>query len=189
MENTYRTYRQENIGSSKIAALTLIGPSPDAPGGLASVPVFFDKNGNYSAYIVDGNVEMETGCSLAASFTSWMKIYDDNGLAREYRAGRICVYHGHDTVIQLFSDPGKVPSKEGNEPEENEIRRVMDILGDNAREFSRRYGIPYNTVIAWVHGRRKPSPWLTALLARVAEEDRGTKAPKAGGKSWENYIR
>lgn len=178
MENTYRTYRQENIGNSKIAALTLIGPSPDAPGGLASIPIFFDKNSSYSAYIVDENAKLETGCNLAASFTSWMKIYDDNGLAKEYRAGQIRVYHGRDTVIQLLPGSGKGPSKEGNEPEENEIRRVMDILGDNAREFSRRYGIPYNTVIAWTHGRRKPSPWTLALLTRVAKEDSGTKAPK-----------
>jgi len=52
-----------------------------------------------------------------------------------------------------------------------EIKEIREILGDNITEFSKRYNIPYPTILKWERGERRPPEWVLSLLERVARED------------------
>ena len=52
-----------------------------------------------------------------------------------------------------------------------EIKEIRGILGDNITEFSKRYNIPYPTILKWENGTRRPPEWVLSLLERVVRED------------------
>lgn len=86
----YKDYPKEYIGTSDIAALILVGCEEC---GLKLRELHFGIDESYQAYIVDADeVEIGDYYQKVDSFNSWLKIYDDDGLVREFRAEEITVY-------------------------------------------------------------------------------------------------
>lgn len=97
----YKDYRKMNIGSSNIAALIMAGGGQKNPSWL-----LFGEDGSYFAYIVDENVILPEHYSETIQFDIWMKIYDDDGLVRDFHADQIKVYQAgaFGVIIQLIGD-------------------------------------------------------------------------------------
>lgn len=97
--------RKEDIGSSDVAALVLMGPKFGE--GLRTQILNFGEDGCYSAYIVDDpEVEIPNHYKKMAKFCKWLKIYDDDGLCKDYRAEKINVYRAgeYGCIIQLLPE-------------------------------------------------------------------------------------
>ena len=87
---TYKDFEKEYIGESDVAALTMVGMTEEC---LTAQILHFDGDDAYSAYIVDeADVEIGKHYSQVASFKTWLKIYDDKGLAFEVYSPKIDVY-------------------------------------------------------------------------------------------------
>lgn len=104
----YKEYQKRYIGSSDIAALTLTGMRPaDEPGdctGLKAFFLHFGEDGSYDAYICDEAAEIGEHYILEATFTRWLRVYDDHELVRKFYADIIKVYRAgeYGCIIQLF---------------------------------------------------------------------------------------
>lgn len=100
----YKEFEKSYIGTSDIAALLLAGC--DQEGHLLSQHLLFNEDADYDAYIVKGEVEVGHHYSQVAEFHSWLKVYDDHDLVREFKANRIKVYRAgmRGCIIQLLED-------------------------------------------------------------------------------------
>lgn len=99
----YDDFDKYPIGGSDIAALLLSGPSgPSEP--LTAKYINFGEDGEYSAYIVEGEAEIGTHYSLVAEFYNWMNVYDDDSLAVDFKAPHIKVFRAGERgcIIQLL---------------------------------------------------------------------------------------
>ena len=96
----YKNYETKFIGESDIAALILVGMGKQ---GVCSIPLPFGEDGSYRAYITDENAEIGSHYRKVAEFSSWLKIYDDDGLSARYDADQITVYRAglKGYIIQL----------------------------------------------------------------------------------------
>lgn len=75
----------KSIGSSDIASLTLRFPT--------SVEMLhFGEDNSYKAYIITEETEVPSHYTKVAGGTHWLKIYDDEELAIEFKANNIEVY-------------------------------------------------------------------------------------------------
>lgn len=83
---TYKDFEKTYIGGSDIARL--IYTSGDEQIGY----IRFIEDGSYSAYIVDAETDIPEHYSLVASGTSWLKIYDDDGLTLSTPRGAWEIY-------------------------------------------------------------------------------------------------
>ena len=87
---TYKDFEKEYIGESDVAVLTMVGMTEEC---LTAQILHFGGDDAYSAYIVDEpDVEIGKHYSQVASFKTWLKIYDDKGLAFEVYSPKIDVY-------------------------------------------------------------------------------------------------
>ena len=89
---------------SDIATLILAGVGEK---GLQLSELRFDGDDSYRAYIVEGgDVVIGSHYRKVAEFRSWMIVYDDYELVKEFAASRIVVYRadGDDCVIQLIHE-------------------------------------------------------------------------------------
>lgn len=99
----HHSYNKEYIGSSDIAALTLVGVSEHS--GVTCSMLNYGEDGDYHAYIVDDNAEIPDSYAYVDHFVSWMKVYDDNELIRTFKGKMIAVYRRgqRGTIIQVFA--------------------------------------------------------------------------------------
>lgn len=92
----YKEYMPQYIGGSDIATLIVVGMQPEYDHSMVypvlTMPLPFDEDGDYSAHVIDERAELPAHYKLFASFSSWMKIYDDTGLAYEINAPEIELY-------------------------------------------------------------------------------------------------
>ena len=86
---SYKEYPKQYIGLSDIASLILVGCGED---GLVLHELHFGQDDSYHAYIVDGDAEIGQHYHLEASFQSWLKVYDDAELVKEFDGSEINVY-------------------------------------------------------------------------------------------------
>lgn len=49
------------------------------------------------------------------------------------------------------------------------MKKIIESLGMNIKDFSKYYGIPYNTVRQWWNGDRTPPKWVTKILNESIE--------------------
>lgn len=117
---SYKESEKRGIGESDIALLTLTGPIEGtvtyrmggkkyelpATGNVAPQNLLFGGDGDYSAYIVEGDAEIGDHYEQVAEYKVWMKIYDDHGISREFEADRIKVYRAgeYGCIIQLLGE-------------------------------------------------------------------------------------
>jgi len=94
-------YEKQYIGSSDVAALILVGYKENE--GMCSEILNFGEDNDYEAYIVDEYAEIPERYRLEHEFSSWVKVYDDGGLIKEFNAGSINVYRcgSMGCIIQL----------------------------------------------------------------------------------------
>lgn len=105
---SYKEFPQRCIGSSDIAALTLVGMKPD-PLSLVAEFLHFGEDGSYSAYIIgEKDVEIGAHYEKVATFKSWMRIYDDSCLVARFCGSEINVYRAgeYGCIIQCIGDEG-----------------------------------------------------------------------------------
>lgn len=100
----YKDYEKRSIGGSDIATVILVGYKSDAENGLFLYPLDFGIDGEYDAYIVDGNAEIGEHYKEVACFESWLKIYDDTGLACHFSGRKIKVFRAASMgcIIQVI---------------------------------------------------------------------------------------
>ena len=99
--NNYKKYEKEVIGSSDIATLIAVGCYEN---GLKTGMIHFGSDGVYSAYIVDQDAEIAEHYKKVDSFTDWLKIYDDEGLAFDVYGKEINIYRAAEMgcIIQVI---------------------------------------------------------------------------------------
>lgn len=103
MKQHYKDFCKEYIGESDIASLILVGCGKKR---LLLKELGFDGDDSYSAYIVDGgDVVIGSHYEKVAEFHSWMKVYDDYNMVKEFHANKIIVYRagGFGCIIQLIN--------------------------------------------------------------------------------------
>lgn len=92
----YKEYMPQYIGGSDIATLIVVGMQPEYDHSMVypvlTMPLPFDEDGDYRAYVIDERAELPSHYKLFASFSSWVKIYDDTGLAYKVNAPEIELY-------------------------------------------------------------------------------------------------
>ena len=66
--------------------------------------IHFGSDGVYSAYIVDQEAEIGEHYKKVYSFTDWLKIYDDEGLAFDVCGKEINIYRAAEMgcIIQVI---------------------------------------------------------------------------------------
>ena len=104
---SYKDFEREYIGSSDCAALIIAGFQPFV--GLATKVIDFGEDGDYKAYIVNGPAEIGKHYSKVAEFYSWVRIYDDEALIKQFNADQIIIYRAgmRGCIIQLINDTEK----------------------------------------------------------------------------------
>ena len=100
----YHNYGKKSLGYSDIAELVLVGYMADR--GASAKLLHYGSDGCYSAYLVDGNADIGSAYKLVASYESWLKVYDDDGLTATFKADEIKVYRCgmFGTIIQLIKN-------------------------------------------------------------------------------------
>jgi hypothetical protein len=104
MNKTYKDFKKEYIGSSDVAALTMVGYQEGK--GISAEILRFSEDGDYDAYIVEGAAEIGEHYTLVAEFDSWLKIYDDDSLKLRADADIIKVYRAGQfgCIIQILNN-------------------------------------------------------------------------------------
>ena len=97
----YKDYEKKIIGASNIATLVAVGCCGN---GLNTGMIQFGSDGVYSAYIVDQDAEIGEHYKKVYSFTDWLKIYDDEGLAFDVCGKEINIYRAAEMgcIIQVI---------------------------------------------------------------------------------------
>ena len=100
---TYKDFGKQYIGSSDIASLILVGCNKNKK-ELQLKELHFGGDGSYRAYIVYGNAEIGKHYKKVEEFNSWLKIYDDEELVREFNGEKIIVYRAAEMgcIIQVI---------------------------------------------------------------------------------------
>lgn len=92
----YKEYMPQYIGGSDIATLIVVGMRPEYDHSMAypvlTMPLPFGEDGDYRAHVIDERAELPSHYKFFASFSNWIKIYDDTGLAYEVDAPEIELY-------------------------------------------------------------------------------------------------
>lgn len=87
---SYKDFEKIFIGSSDIAALTLVGMSTN--GELIAEILEFGHDDRYSAYLVTEEALIGSHYEKRFAFESWLRIYDDDDCVIKFRGDRIDVY-------------------------------------------------------------------------------------------------
>lgn len=100
---TYKDYEKQYIGSSDIASLILAGCRDGE--GFVTIPLHFGEDNSYDAHIVEGEAEIGNHYEKRAEFNSWLKIYDDDGLVKQFEGKKIIVYRAAmmGCIIQILN--------------------------------------------------------------------------------------
>ena len=92
----YKEYMPQYIGGSDIATLIVVGMRPEYDHSMAypvlTMPLPLGEDGDYRAHVIDERAELPSHYKFFASFSNWIKIYDDTGLAYEVDAPEIELY-------------------------------------------------------------------------------------------------
>lgn len=98
----YKDFEKQYIGDSDIASLILAGCQEGK--GFVTFPLHFGQDGNYSAYIIEGEAIIGSHYEKRVEFDSWLKIYDDEGLVKDFRGKKIIVYRAAEMgcIIQII---------------------------------------------------------------------------------------
>lgn len=95
----YHDYQKINLGMSDIASLTLRMP-------CKAECLNFGGDGDYSAYLVDGDAEIPEYYKEKFSTEGWLKIFDDNSLTQKISGRIIKIFRAgeYGCIIQVLGD-------------------------------------------------------------------------------------
>lgn len=93
----HHSYSKVSLGGSDIASLIL-----RAPEKLAEL--FMGEDGEYSAYVVDGECLIPSWYTQAFECESWLRVYDDENMVEKFRGDVIRVFRcgAFGIIIQIF---------------------------------------------------------------------------------------
>jgi hypothetical protein len=100
MQKNYKDFKHQFVGASDVAALVVVGMEE---GEMQARVLDFGGDGDYFAYVIDEDCELPAHYSLALSFTTWAKIYDDAGLTGDFNAQKINIYRAgsYGVIVEL----------------------------------------------------------------------------------------
>lgn len=90
----YKDFEKSYIGESDIASLVLCGFKKEE--GVVTELLHFGKDAAYMAYIVDEDTEIGGHYEKVAEFNSWLKIYDDYNLVKDFEGTVIEIYRARE---------------------------------------------------------------------------------------------
>lgn len=121
------------LGGSNIATLIMVGMTmenrPATTSHLEMKELYFGEDGEYSAWLVDGDTSVPEHYTLTAEFKNWLKIYDDEGYCTYYTAPFIRVYQAGQfgCLIQLCQEYSSIKQlKEMLKSDKKIIAEVME---------------------------------------------------------------
>lgn len=121
------------LGGSDIATLIMVGMTmenrPATVSHLEMKELNFGEDGEYSAWLVDGDTAVPEHYTLTAEFKNWLKIYDDEGYCTYFTAPFIRVYQAGQfgCLIQLCQEYSSIKQlKEMLKSDKKIIAEVME---------------------------------------------------------------
>ena len=122
-----------SLGGSDIATLIMVGMTmenrPATVSHLEMKELNFGEDGEYSAWLVDGDTAVPEHYTLTAEFKNWLKIYDDEGYCTYFTAPFIRVYQAGQfgCLIQLCQEYSSIKQlKEMLKSDKKIIAEVME---------------------------------------------------------------
>lgn len=99
--------KKTNIGASDYAYITY---TTCGEKGIKSNGIRFGKDGFYNAYITNKKEEIPKHYILIENGKNWIKLYDDEGLTKEFKAKTIEIYRAGEMgcLIYLSEDEKNV---------------------------------------------------------------------------------
>lgn len=100
---TYKDFEKIFIGNSDIGTLILAGFVDGK--GIVTDKLIFRHDDFYYAYVVyEKDVQIGEYYHDVARFNYWVRIYDDNGLGKEFEADKIIIWRDEEIgcIIQLI---------------------------------------------------------------------------------------
>lgn len=121
------------LGGSDIATLIMVGMTmenrPATTSHLEMKELNFGEDGEYSAWLIDGDTSVPEHYTLTAEFKNWLRIYDDEGYCTYFTAPFIRVYQAGQfgCLIQLCQEYSSIKQlKEMLKSDKKIIAEVME---------------------------------------------------------------
>ena len=124
-----------SLGGSDIATLIMVGMTtedrPATTSHLDMKELNFGEDGEYSAWLIDGDTDVPEHYTLTAEFKNWLKIYDDEGYCTYFRSPFIRVYQSGQfgCLIQLSQEYTSIKKSDKRiiaEVMEEEVKRILN---------------------------------------------------------------
>ena len=127
------------LGGSDIATLIMVGMTmenrPATVSHLEMKELAFGEDGEYSAWLVDGDTTVPEHYTLTAEFKNWLKIYDDEGYCTYFTAPFIRVYQAGQfgCLIQLCQEYSSI--KQLKEMLKSDKRIIAEVMEEEVKRI------------------------------------------------------
>ena len=127
------------LGGSDIATLIMVGMTmedrPATTSHLEMKELNFGEDGEYSAWLVDGDTAVPEHYTLTAEFKNWLKIYDDEGYCTYFTAPFIRVYQAGQfgCLIQLCQEYSSI--KQLKEMLKSDKRIIAEVMEEEVKRI------------------------------------------------------
>ena len=128
-----------SLGGSDIATLIMVGMTtedrPATTSHLEMKELNFGEDGEYSAWLIDGDTDVPEHYTLAAEFKNWLKIYDDEGYCTYFTAPFIRVYQAGQfgCLIQLCQEYTSI--KKLKEMLKSDKRIIAEVMEEEVKRI------------------------------------------------------
>ena len=127
------------LGGSDIATLIMVGMTmedrPATTSHLDMKELSFGEDGEYSAWLIDGDTSVPEHYTLTAEFKNWLKIYDDEGYCTYFTAPFIRVYQAGQfgCLIQLCQEYTSI--KKLKEMLKSDKRIIAEVMEEEVKRI------------------------------------------------------
>lgn len=127
------------LGGSDIATLIMVGMTtedrPVTTSHLDMKELNFGEDGEYSAWLIDGDTDVPEHYTLTAEFKNWLKIYDDEGYCTYFTAPFIRVYQAGQfgCLIQLCQEYTSI--KKLKEMLKSDKRIIAEVMEEEVKRI------------------------------------------------------
>lgn len=128
-----------SLGGSDIATLIMVGMTtedrPATTSHLEMKELNFGEDGEYSAWLIDGDTDVPEHYTLTAEFKNWLKIYDDEGYCTYFTAPFIRVYQAGQfgCLIQLCQEYTSI--KKLKEMLKSDKRIIAEVMEEEVKRI------------------------------------------------------
>lgn len=127
------------LGGSDIATLIMVGMTtencPATVSHLEMKELNFGEDGEYSAWLIDGDTDVPEHYTLTAEFKNWLKIYDDEGYCTYFTAPFIRVYQSGQfgCLVQLSQEYTSI--KKLKEMLKSDKRIIAEVMEEEVKRI------------------------------------------------------